>query len=148
MKELGIATLTSQFFNANRDPKKGEPAKPSDFFYFQSQEEDGIHISAYVANTFFALTEQGKLPGWAVAIAPLERLLKAKDNSKIRNPQAWIGKNLVLICPTVKDGLVEFPLGFVDDTPEGEFKVNSGYLVKVPRYNSSWILNGKFAVKL
>ena len=43
--------LTSVLVNVNRDPKKGEPAKPSDFFYFDLK-NDGPRIPSSCADTF------------------------------------------------------------------------------------------------
>ncbi|MHC5823988.1 MAG: hypothetical protein ACYT04_51170, partial [Nostoc sp.] len=77
LAELGIATLTSCFVNSNRDPKS-EPAKPTDFFYFTPADDEGDRINSTAANAFFALADAGLLPGWCVAIAPLDKLVKSK----------------------------------------------------------------------
>ncbi|MBD2437358.1 hypothetical protein [Nostoc sp. FACHB-110] len=150
LQELGIATLTSCFVNSNRDPKKGEPAKPSDFFYFTPATDEDTKISAVAANAFFALADAGKLPGWCVAIAPVDKLLKARTSDPVK-PLVWIGEGLVLLQPRVEDGVaggersrtVRFPLGFVDAAGEIE---TSGGVVKVPDLGNVWMLDGEFAL--
>lgn len=142
LTELGIATLTSCFVNSNRDPKKGEAAKPSDFFYFAPAENEDIRISASVANAFFALADAEKLPGWCVAIAPVDKLLKSR-NGVADNPSVWVGEGLVLINPVVKDGFVRFPLGFVQSN--GDIETDGG-VVKVGAIGECWILDGEFAL--
>ncbi|WP_138503389.1 hypothetical protein [Nostoc sp. PA-18-2419] len=101
MTELGIATLTSCFVNSNRDPKS-EAAKPSDFFYFTPTEDERGRISSVAANAFFALADAGKLPGWVVFIAPIDKLVKS-GNSDPCTPLAWIGEGVVLLQPVVND---------------------------------------------
>ncbi|MEH1808468.1 hypothetical protein [Nostoc sp.] len=143
LAELGIATLTSCFVNSNRDPKS-EAAKPSDFFYFTPADEEGASISSTAANAFFALADAGKLPGWCVAIAPVDKLAKSR-NSDPCTPVAWIGEGLVLLMPVVDDGLVRFPLGFVE--ANGEI-VTDGGVVTVPQLGQVWVLDAEFAVTL
>ncbi|MCC5640351.1 hypothetical protein LC593_31865 [Nostoc sp. CHAB 5844] len=157
LQELGIATLTSCFVNSNRDPKKGEPAKPSDFFYFTPATDKDTKISAAAANAFFALADAGKLPGWCVAQAPVDKLLKAKTSEQCGlggfrrgataedpiKPLVWIGEGLVLFQPRVEDGVVRFPLGFVDTSGEVE---TSGGVVRVPELGNVWMIDGEFAV--
>lgn len=152
LAELGIATLTSCFVNSNRDPKKGEPAKPSDFFYFAPPETEDIRISASAANAFFALADANKLPGWCVAIAPVDKLLKSKDSTPC-DPAAWVGEGLVLINPVVDvsasgsdagaSGVVRFPLGFVQTS--GDVKVGE-VVVNVPAMGEAWVLDGELAL--
>lgn len=142
LAELGIATLTSCFVNSNRDPKS-EAAKPSDFFYFTPADDDGERISSTAANAFFALADAGKLPGWCVAIAPVDKLAKSR-NSDPCIPVVWIGEGLVLLMPVVDNGLVRFPLGFVDGV-NGEVATDGG-VVKVPELGQVWVLDGEFAL--
>lgn len=140
LAELGIATLTSCFVNSNRDPKKGEAAKPSDFFYFAPAESEDVRISAAAANAFFALADSGKLPGWCVAIAPVDKLSKSCDGVA-DNPSVWIGEGLVLINPVVEGELVRFPLGFVQTSGDVE---TDGGSVKVGEIGECWVLDGEF----
>lgn len=144
LAELGIATLTSCFVNSNRDPKS-EAAKPSDFFYFTAADDEGERISSAAANAFFALADAGKLPGWCVAIAPIDKLSKSRNGIAV-NPSAWIGEGLVLLQPIADDGLVRFQLGFVDGV-SGAI-VTDGGVVKVPELGQVWILDGEFALTL
>ncbi|WP_375496157.1 hypothetical protein [uncultured Nostoc sp.] len=142
LQELGIATLTSCFVNSNRDPKS-EAAKPSDFFYFTPAEDEGERISSVAANAFFALADSGKLPGWVVALAPVDKLAKSRDSSPV-DPVVWVGEGLVLIMPNVEDGLVRFPLGFVDGV-SGKVETTGG-IVRVPQLGNVWMLDAEFAV--
>lgn len=130
--------------NSNRDPKS-EAAKPSDFFYFTPAEDEGERISSAAANAFFALADAGKLPGWCVAIAPVDKLAKSR-NSDPCNPLVWIGEGLVLLQPVADDGLVRFPLGFVDGV-NGAIVTDNG-VVTVPQLGQAWVLDGEFAVVL
>ncbi|HYX18046.1 MAG TPA: hypothetical protein VE944_27520 [Nostoc sp.] len=153
LAELGIATLTSCFVNSNRDPKS-EAAKPSDFFYFTPAEDEGMSISPDAANAFFALADAGKLPGWCVAIAPVDKLAKSRTSAPC-TPVVWVGEGVVLLMPIVDvsasgsdagaSGLVRFPLGFVETSGEVE---TSGGVVKVPELGQVWVLDGEFALAL
>jgi hypothetical protein len=142
LAELGIATLTSCFVNSNRDPKS-EAAKPSDFFYFTPTGDEGERISSTAANAFFALADAGKLPGWCVAIAPVDKLAKSRNGDPC-TPVVWIGEGLVLLQPIVDNGLVRFPLGFVDGV-SGAIATDGG-VVKVPELGQVWVLDGEFAL--
>lgn len=141
LAELGIATLTSCFVNSNRDPKS-EAAKPSDFFYFTPVEDEGDRINPIAANAFFALADAGILPGWCVAIAPVDKLTKFRNSDSV-NPVVWVGEGLVLIQPSIDNGLVQFLLGFVEAS--GEI-VTSGGVVKVPELGQVMVLDGEFAL--
>lgn len=143
LAELGIATLTSCFVNSNRDPKS-EAAKPADFFYFTPTDDEGDRISSAAANAFFALADAGKLPGWCVALAPVDKLAKSRNGDPC-TPVVWIGEGIVLIHPVIDDGLVRFPLGFVQAS--GEIVADGG-TVKVPKLGQAWILDGEFALSL
>lgn len=143
LAELGIATLTSCFVNSNRDPKS-EAAKPSDFFYFTPIEDEGDRISSTAANAFFALADAGKLPGWCVAIAPVDKLAKSRNGDPC-TPVVWTGEGLVLLMPVVDGGLVRFPLGFVEAS--GDIATDGG-VVKVPVLGEAWVLDGEFALTL
>jgi hypothetical protein len=115
LAELGIATLTSCFINANRDPKS-TAAKPSDFFYFNSTDEQ-IQIANVCANAFFALADAGFLPSWVVAISPIDKLKSVQDDTRVIAPRAWVGDGVVLMLPRVDGETVRFSLGF-QDLPE------------------------------
>ncbi|WP_335017827.1 hypothetical protein [Nostoc sp.] len=127
--------------NSNRDPKS-EAAKPSDFFYFTPTDDEGDRINPDAANAFFALADAGKLPGWCVAIAPVDKLAKSR-NSDPCTPVIWVGEGVVLIQPSAEDGLVRFPLGFVEAS--GDI-VTDGGVVKVPVLGEAWLLDGEMAL--
>ena len=150
LQELGIATLTSCFLNANRDPKKGEAAKPSDFFYFLPQDNDNVRISTVVANTFFALADAGLLPAACVAIAPIEKLNASRDSTPVRDKRALVGSGVVLISPSIDEGVVRFPLGLVEDV-SGRIQVKDvttgeELVIEVSEMTSSWVLDGEVAI--
>lgn len=121
--ELGISTLSSIFVNTNRDPKKGEPAKASDFFYFTPQLEEGEKISAIACSSFFSLIDDEKMPSWGVAIAPVEAIRKSKnDTNLIASPRAWMKKGVILIAPKIQGDKLISPLVLVDGI-EGQVTV-------------------------
>jgi hypothetical protein len=146
LEELGISTLISCFVNANRDPKS-EAAKPSDFFYFQPKEIDTVRIPPAVANAFFALTDIAKLPPWVVQMAPLDRLTKSRDSSPSPSPVVWIGEGIALILPYISNGVVKFPLGFIEGSTSGSILTSGNYWVKVPKQEACWILDGELAIE-
>lgn len=121
--ELGISTLTSVFWNANRDPKKGEPVKGSDFWHFTPQMEESEKISAIACTTFFSLISDEKMPSWAVSIAPVDKL-RESNKSKCAIPQcrAWMRKGVMLIAPQIKGDKAIAPLALIDGV-EGQVSV-------------------------
>jgi hypothetical protein len=102
LQELGIATLTACFINANRDPKKGEPAKPTDFFYFADRDSTGPKLNGAACDAFFSLVSEQLLPSWVLDIAPIELIRSQRANRSIVKPRAWIGENLLLLLPRVE----------------------------------------------
>jgi hypothetical protein len=153
LAELGIATLTSCFINANRDPKSS-PAKPSDFFYFNSTDEQ-IQIPSMCANAFFALADAGLLPSWVVAIAPIDKLKSVQDDTRVIAPRAWVGDGVVLMLPRLDGETVKFSLGFQDlpenfpggsvvvhDVDTGEEKA-----IALTSGGTKWILDGEVGLE-
>lgn len=116
-EELGIATLSALFVNSNRDPKKGEAAKPSDFFYHKpSSEEDKLDPMA--CDVFFSLVADEKMPSWVAAIAPIEKLRSSRVNGTISGVRAWLGRGVLLISPKIVGGVVKAPVAMVDGVCE------------------------------
>lgn len=108
--------LTAVLVNVNRDPKKGEAAKPSDFFYFDTR-NDGPKIPASCADTFFSLVADKKISSWCLNIAPLDRLRASRGSgSDVIYPRAWVGGRCVVFNPKIKNGKVTAPLAIVDET--------------------------------
>lgn len=103
VNELGVATLTSCFVNANRDPKKGKPAKPSDFFYFANADS----IASGIADAFFSLITDKLMPSWAVHAAPMDLLRQAKTTGTHRRfRRALQGEGVMIFCPDIStDGI-------------------------------------------
>jgi hypothetical protein len=149
LQELGISTLTACFVNSNRDPKKGEAAKPSDFFYFNLQ-EDAINISASAANAFFSLADAGLLPNWAVALAPIEKLVSARNHHAPPALRAIISDSLVIICPHVDGEIIRGALAFTNEfLPDVSTLKNpdTDEILTIITKNiaaSSWILQPEF----
>jgi len=102
LQELGIATLTACFVNANRDPKKGEAAAPKDFFYFADREAAGFKLPGRACDAFFSLISDQLLPDWMLNIAPIELMRSNRANAGLLKPRAWIGENLLLLLPRVE----------------------------------------------
>jgi hypothetical protein len=96
-----MATLTSYFVNANKDPKKGSGVTPSDFFYFKP--DASSDISPDVATTFFSLVKDGALSNWVVNLLPIKELTALKDKGRIAKKRAFIGVdcNILILCPSV-----------------------------------------------
>lgn len=111
LEELGLASLCALFVNANRDPKKGKPAKPSDFYRFELQ--DG-KIPAYACDAFFSLVKDNLMPGWVLAIAPLEEMRNLRKFDSYPRPRVWIGDGVMLICPQFLSDRVIAPLAIVN----------------------------------
>jgi hypothetical protein len=148
---LGIATLTACFVNSNRDPKKSQPAKPRDFFYFAPKDGGDIKIPSAVANAFFSLAKDSLLPDWAVAIAPVAQLRECKNGTSYPRPRAWIGEGVVLVLPKISGDEVEFALGLIDGAG-GVVEVRDAdtgteFSLSLPSLETQWILDGEFTLK-
>lgn len=113
LEELGISTLTAVFCQINSDPKKGNRAKPSDFWHF-APIEDKDKINPVVADTFFALVAEEKIPSWAIALAPIEKLRASRGNGATASIRAWMKKGVLLIAPQMSGTSVVAPLALVD----------------------------------
>ena len=100
-QELGMATLTSYFVNANKDPKKGSGVTPSDFFYFKP--DASSDIDANVATTFFSLIKEQLIPNWAVSLIPIKEMMALKDKGRIVKLRGFIGVdcNILALCPSI-----------------------------------------------
>ena len=107
--------LTAVLVNVNRDPKKGEAAKPSDFFYFDTR-NDGPRISTAAADTFFSLVVDKKIGSWCLNVAPIDRLRASRGGGDVCYPRAWLGARCLVINPKVINGKVCAPLAIVDET--------------------------------
>lgn len=140
--ELGIATLNASFINANRDPKKSSPAKPSDFFYFQPPNKD---FDAAIANTILSLAANGKLPDWTVTILPLADFIKMKTSEKSsNNPRALVGNAILIINPLISEERIYFPLACLSDAKGKTLVVDvdtgKRYWVYVPEHENNDIM--------
>jgi hypothetical protein len=111
LDELGIASLCALFVNANRDPKKGNPAKPSDFYRFADNDDK---LAAHACDAFFSLVADKLLPSWALAIAPLEELRSQRKFDSFPRPRVWLADGVMLICPHFSGDRVFAPLALIE----------------------------------
>jgi hypothetical protein len=149
LQELGIATLTSCFVNANRD-SKSDPAKPKDFYYFQAQQEvDRIVIPAIACDTFFALIKDGKMPGWVVPLVPVDKLEAGRKRGEVGKPRAWVGEGVILIAPRVQGEQVIAAIA-VTEAVEGtvtltDVDTDETFEIEIPpNTEHCWILDADF----
>lgn len=153
LQELGIATLSALFCQANSDPKKGDRVKPADFFHF-APSEDKDKIDPVVADTFFALVAEEKIPSWAIALAPIEKLRASRGNgSTLTSPRAWMRRGVLLIAPRIEGTQVVAPLALVDDAVQGKnslIDIDSGVcrevLIPDGKSEAFWASNQSFEI--
>ncbi|MBD2018665.1 hypothetical protein H6F43_00510 [Leptolyngbya sp. FACHB-36] len=151
MAELGIAQLCALFVNANRDPKKGEPAKAKDFCHFTPKESE-IQINGAACDAFFSLAPDEKLPAWALALAPVDKLKAQRKNRPAPKPRAWASEDeVLLILPRVKGDRAVCSLAFVGENVSGLVTladVDSGteFAIEVPTGKPRWIVDAEFDV--
>lgn len=116
LNELGVATLTSCFVNANRDPKKGKPAKPSDFFYFAGTDA----LNPAIANSFFSLINDKLMPAWVVHAAPIDILKQAKtDGVHVKRRRMLLGEGVAVFCPDIEEKKIYSDFAVFNDAPWG-----------------------------
>lgn len=121
-QELGISTLSSIYVNSNRDPKKGEPVAPRDFFYFYDVPEEE-RINPVAADCYFSLVSDGIIPQWCVSISPVDRLRAARAEGTVPTKnRAWIRKGVLLLMPKITGLTVVAPLAFVNGV-EGKIDI-------------------------
>lgn len=149
LEELGVSTLTACFVNANRDPKKGEPAKPSDFWYFtSSNQEDKLDGSA--CDAFFSLVADEKIPSWAVALAPIEKMRASRANGRVTKPRAWMKRGVLLIAPRIENNKLCTPLAIIDGVTGRipVIDVDSGATKEIVVFNNEkstfWLQDAEF----
>lgn len=92
---MGLATLTSYFVNANKDPKKGSRVTPADFFYFKP--ESSTDINPDVATTFFSLIADKLVPNWAVNLIPVKDFIPLKDKGRVSKVRAYISDSVDIL---------------------------------------------------
>lgn len=114
-QELGIATLSSIFVNANKDPKKGKTSKPADFFYFSTKEGlASIKLNKHACNAFFSLVRDNKIPKWVMGVVPLSQLRNSHDNGFVPSNRALISGNCLILAYTVfNNDKIYSPLSFI-----------------------------------
>lgn len=154
LQELGIATLTACFVNSNRDPKKSQPAKPQEFFYFWQKPEDEVQIPVVVASVFFELLAANLVPGWVVAAAPIDKLRKAKPQSKLNlssnNMRALVGDGIFLLLPSINEGAINARLAIIEDSTCSEVRdVDSGQVYRLRQKDCPapcWTIDGEWVI--
>lgn len=116
LNELGVATLTSCFVNANRDPKKGKPAKPADFFYFAGSDA----LNPAIANAFFSLINDKQIPAWVVHAAPIDLLRQAKtDGIHPKRKRMLLGEGVAIFCPEIEKKQIYSDFAIFNDAEWG-----------------------------
>jgi hypothetical protein len=148
LQELGIATLSSLFVNANRG-KDSEAAKPSNFYYFQTQSEQAVSIPVAVCDAFFSCIKDGILPAWAVPLCPIDALEKGKSGGKVPRPRLWVGDGVILILPQIQGKQVSAAFALINQA-EGIIDVKDPdsdrwFAVEVPD-EDCWILEAEFPI--
>lgn len=151
-QELGISTLSSIYVNSQRDPKKGEPSKPSDFFYFREIPEEE-RINPVAADAFFSLVSEAIIPQWCVSMAPVDKLRAARAEGTVPSKnRAWTRKGILLIMPRIVNDLVIAPLAFVNGVEGklGVIDIDSGMareiFVSNPKREQWWQIDAEFQV--
>jgi hypothetical protein len=148
LHELGIATLSSLFVNANRG-KDSEAAKPSDFYYFQTASGESISIPAAACDAFFSCVRDGLMPAWAVPLCPIDRFESGRANGKVSRPRVWVGDGVVLLLPRIEGKQVIVPFAVIEGA-EGIVDVKdpdseTWFAVDVPG-GDCWMLDAEFAL--
>lgn len=153
MGELGIATLSALFVNCNKDPKKGKPANPSDFWYFQIAEER-VDIPAAAADVFFSLIADNLMPGWALGVLPVDQMRKAKRGLPVPSQRAIVGEGVLLLLPTLqvidKVTSIKCVVAALDGGVSGAVSVSDiddsgiAFLIEIPSPERQWILSAEF----
>lgn len=148
LSELGISSLIACFVNANRDPKKSKPANPSDFYYFQSKEDDGVVISDRCANAFLGLIKDKKMPGWVVPLSPIEKIEQSKSNLNYQlQNRALIGEGIAIFCYQVHLDTIYAELSVFDNcdriTIVTDIDSQQSYKIVIPDlpFETFWQLN-------
>lgn len=122
MYELPISQMAALYANSKRS-EKSKVFKPSDFCLFNPPEGEEMKIPSMVADAFFSLLADNKMPGWVLGIAPLDKLRESKKDNIVPRPRAWIGTGVLILLPVIDDDLVESPFVLLDDSPNGEIEV-------------------------
>ncbi len=153
LDEVGIATLTACFVNANRDPKKGKSVNPDDFFYFRPTILSDTETLADVACTFFELAKNRRLPAWCISLCPIDDFVKNKAGGKVYSPRAWVGDNILLIGPKYSNKKVTAKFALINGATGVSTvrDVDTQYAVKVfipmQEYPSLWMIDAIFEVR-
>lgn len=112
LEEIGICTLIATLINVNIDSKKSKLASPEDFYRFKKEEK--FKISAASADSFFSLAKSGKIPSWAIAIAPLNELVSARTHKEPSGIRALSGSGFFALSPIFQGGELFSPLIIID----------------------------------
>lgn len=145
-QELGVASLSALFANANRDPKS-DPFKPQQFCHWLPEVEAEKRIPAAACDAFFSLINDGLMPAWAVPLCPIEQLKSNSINAPVKRPRALIGEGVLLLVPefvgrvvTAQFALIDGVEGVIDlkDPDTGKW-----HAVELPR-EDCWIIEAEF----
>ena len=111
--ELPIAALTRQLVSIHSTKKKNY--KLQDFCLFVDKEQK-IDVAPQVANTYFTLAAQRKLPPWCFGLGIDDENLRplTDKESGYTVPRAWINEEyqVFFISPFFSNGKLIIPLAF------------------------------------
>ncbi|MDJ0715755.1 MAG: hypothetical protein QNJ54_16240 [Prochloraceae cyanobacterium] len=113
-RELPIAALTRQLVSIH--DTKNRNYKLSDFCLFSAEENKKLDISPQVANTFFTLSAQKKLPQWCLnlGLEPKELRRYTDTESGVTSPRAWVDESgeILFVSPFFFNNKLVVPLCF------------------------------------
>ncbi len=143
LQELGIAQLTAIYFNSKRDSKQ-EALKESEFYHFAPQ--DGPQISPLACDTFFSLSRDGLLPGWAIALAPINQMRSRRANGAVPQVRAWLGTGILILNPRIRGSQVYSPFVLIDESVLGvchlqNLDTEKPFVVQVPAGEPRYVLD-------
>ena len=108
--ELPIARNTQVYVNSQRT--KPPYARELDFCFFTPP--DQALIPAETCDTFFSLVEDGTMPAWVIALAPVDELEKNKQDKPTQRPRLWMSLGLALIAPKSNGEYVNVGMAIMD----------------------------------
>ena len=110
--ELPIALNTQVY--ANSQKTKPPYFELQDFCFFRPQEVDS-KIPSDVCDAIFEMANQRVLPGWALALAPIEEMEKGRRGNPVTKPRLWMARGVALILPRISGNSVSAGMALIDN---------------------------------